>query len=47
MRCVVRIILLTLFIFVLFIYLSVSHANSKIVVAFDANGESFGSILHN
>lgn len=45
MRCVVRIILLTCFIFVTFIYLAVSHANSKIVVAFDANDEEARRIL--
>ncbi|CAI2341061.1 unnamed protein product [Caenorhabditis sp. 36 PRJEB53466] len=45
MRCVVRIILLTCFIFVLFIYLAVTHANSKIVVAYDANDEEARRIL--
>lgn len=45
MRCVVRIILLTCFIFFAFIYLAVSHANSKIVVAFDANDEEARRIL--
>ncbi|KAF1765613.1 hypothetical protein GCK72_005566 [Caenorhabditis remanei] len=45
MRCVVRIILLTCFIFIAFIYLAVSYANSKIVVAFDANDEEARRIL--
>lgn len=45
MRCVVRIILLTCFTFIAFIYLAVSHANSKIVVAFDANDEEARRIL--
>lgn len=46
MRCVVRIILLTCFIFVAFIYLAVSHANSKIVIAFDANGRLFSKFRY-